>query len=497
MHFPKHRLPSARCRVAALAALLPLGSAIAGTAVPGPQAFVADPAFATDGAAILDFEDAFATWDEPLGQFPDGNGGYWVIGLHRATSGTDRLAIGKLDADGQPDTTFGDQGKLTANVAGTQINAATMDGDRVYVAAIASGANGTDFGVSCLLVDGTPCPGFGMAGQVLVPFDASVNFPNDIPKQITVRDGALYVSGEITTDADNGGWNTANGVARLDAATGELDAQFGNLAGKPGRSVFNLDLIPDGADYNVGVALSNDGSRLLLAGSADDVDADTGLSLQDAFVLGIDPQAGTLDADFADAGTRIIRLPPGDNFGQFVAKHMLLRHNGRIVVVGDYRHDVNGMVQPEIALAELDADGAFTAGFGDGGISHVLIGNNTETQGVAERPGSGRLVVAAQNDGLDPGNGTDHQQSLVEFDTSGLHATSAIVFTFPADGTDTGPRSYPKGVVVDDANRSLILGWRNWQFTTVPFVLNRDITLSRFLDDDAIFGNDFGGTYAD
>src|SRR5690606_14479826 len=149
-----------------------------------------------------------------------------------------------------------------ANVAAVQINAAAMDGDRIYVAAIVSGT-GADFAISCLLVDGSPCAGFGMAGQVVVPFDVGGSH-DDIPNRIVVRDGSLYVSGDVSTDAVNGGWNVASGVAKLDAATGELDAQFGNLDGQPGRSIFNLDLVTDGAEYNAGLALSNDGSRLLL-----------------------------------------------------------------------------------------------------------------------------------------------------------------------------------------------------------------------------------------
>jgi hypothetical protein len=174
-----------------------------------------------------------------------------------------------------------------------------------------------------------------------------------------------------------------------------------------------------------------------------------------------------------------------------------VRANGRIVVVGDYWHDIGGTVYPEITLIELDADGTLDPAFGTVGVTHLLVGNNVETQGVAERPGLGRLVVATKDDGLDPADSTDHQQSLVEFSTDGLRATSAIAFTFPSNGINTASRSFPKGVVVDADNRALIWGWRNWEFTQGPFVLNRDMTMSRYLDDDAVFGNGFGGTYAD
>lgn len=462
----------------------------------GAQGFVADTSFATTGSAIVDFNDPDAVWSEPMRTLAAADGSYWMLGFVRPNSGFDQLAISHLLADGSADAGYASNGQRIVPIVATQIEDIAMDAaGNVYVAAAVSG-NGADFSVECFAGDGTPCAGFGLDGQTLIPFDQGG--PNDdIPRRILIHDDAIYVLGDITTPADSG-WDVALGVAKLDLASGELDASFGNVAGLGGRSVFDIDLVPDGADYSADLAFSADGSRLLLTGSSLASDPSTGTALQYAVVLGVDPAAGTLDATFADAGMRVVPFEVGEFIGQFIGKDVTVLHNGRIVFIGDYWHDVNGMVNPEIALIELMPDGSLAADFGTDGIATNLPGYTIETLAVTERPGAGDLVVTTQADGLFPADPSDHQQALVEFTRNGRGVRSEIEITFPSNGINTGPRSRPAGVLVDDQNRSLMWGWRNWEFQTQPqLILNRDITLSRFIDTDAIFGNGFGGVYAD
>ncbi len=133
-------------------------------------------------------------------------------------------------------------------------------------------------------------------------------------------------------------------------------------------------------------------------------DPSSGIALEYASILGIDPATGQLDAGFGDAGVRIVAFDVGESIGQFIGKDVIVRHNGRIVVLGDYWHDINGMVNPEVALIQLGAAGDLDAGFGSAGVATNLPGYTVETLALAERPGAGDLVVTLQADGLLPGD---------------------------------------------------------------------------------------------
>jgi len=43
----------------------------------------------------------------------------------------------------------------------------------------------------------------------------------------------------------------------------------------------------------------------------------------------------------------------------------------------------------------------------------------------------------------------------------------------------------------------VMFGWRNWQFQPQQGFLNRDMTVARFVAEDSMFANGFGGAYAD
>ncbi|MET0225746.1 MAG: hypothetical protein ABW187_04825, partial [Dokdonella sp.] len=377
----------------------------------GSEGFTADAGFAAAGSAIVDYHNADAVWSEPVRTLADAAGGYWVLGFVRPNTGNDQFAITHLLADGTPDAAYGVNGQRIVTIAAVQIQDATMDAaGNFYVAAVTNG-DGADYSVECFGNDGTACAGFGLGGQTQVPFDQGG--PNDdIARRILIRDGSIYLLGDVDTPSNSGPWNVAVGIAKLDLASGALDASFGNVDGLPGRAVYNIDLVADGDDYSADFAFSPDGRRLIAAGSSVASDATSGISLEYAYVLGIDPASGQLDADFGDAGQRIVPFDVGESIGQFLGKDVIVRQNGRIVVLGDYWHDIDGTVNPEVALIQLTAAGDLDAGFGNAGVATNLPGYTVETLAVAERPGAGDLVVTLEVDGLFPGDSTDHQQAL-------------------------------------------------------------------------------------
>jgi hypothetical protein len=461
-----------------------------------PTNFAPDTAFATGGLAIVDFNDADALWNEPVHAVQADDGSYWLLGFARPDSGNDNFAISHLLADGSPDLDFGPNGQRIVASGGVQIVDAAMDGGNFYVGAIVRGS-GADFMVECFAPDLSPCSGFGQVGQAIVPFDQGG--PNDdILHRMLIRDGSIYLLGDIDTPAADGTWNVAMGVAKIDLASGELDGAFGNVDGLGGRSVFNIDLVPDGADYNADFAFSADGTRLIVGGSAQASDPFSGVALQDAIVLGVDPVSGHLDATFGDAGMRDIPYAPGDSIGQFLAAALTVRHNGRIVFAGDYWEDENGTVDPQVTLIELMPDGSLAQDFGVAGVANSFPTYNTLVIGVTERPGLGDLVVTLQSDGVVPDNELSHQETLLDFSPDGRLMRSGYYSIIPSNAIDTGAFSHPIGVLVDAQNRSLMWGWRDWQFLNhPPYIHDRDMTLSRFVDTDAIFANGMGGAYAD
>jgi hypothetical protein len=477
----------------------PAARSFAGT-VPaaGPSDFTPDAAFAGSGATTLEFENGGYQWDQPLAAFETGDGGYWIAGYNRSlTGGSDQFAAARLLDDGSPDPAFGTDGTLRAPVAGVQILAVAMAGDRFYVAEAIAG-DGADFAVDCIDATGAPCAGFGMAGSVRIGFDLGTLNNDDLASAIAVRDGAIYVVGNVATPPQGDALsNPAIGIVKLDAASGALDAAFGNVDGAPGRAVHQLDRVVDGGDYvaSAGLAIvgAADAPRLLITGNA----PTSTMGDAEGFVVAVDGRSGALDAGFGDGGVRYIALPPGETFAQVLPTALAVRSNGRILLAGDYWHDAGGMVDPELVIAELDAGGSLSTDFGEGGVFRSLPGYHVETVGVAERPGSGDVVAAFMTAGLYPEEYTDYQQALIQVDAHGRGVRALTAITFPANGVDTGARSRPSGVRVDARNRTLMFGWRNWQFQPQQGFLNRDMTAARFSAGDSIFANGFGGAYTD
>ncbi|HEY0178012.1 MAG TPA: hypothetical protein VGC30_00075 [Dokdonella sp.] len=492
---------NALVRALALTVSLSAVTAQAGTLpATGPSDFTLDPSFGTGGSTTLEFENGVRQWDEPLAAFQDADGGYWIAGFNRsADGGDDALAIAKLVAEGSPDAAVGDGGRLLLAPTGTEVRAVTKAGTRFYAAEAVLG-RGADVVVDCFEISGAVCDGFGDGGHVQVAFDLGGS-DDDVAAAIVVDDGAIYVAGNMSTPSAAGGAsNPGIGLIKLDAATGSLDAAFGNLDGLPGRALYQLDRVVDGGDYVAtnGLVVADapaGGRRLLVTGNT----PTSNVGDAEGFVIAFDAASGALADDFGDGGVRYLTLPPGDTFGEVLPTAIALRHDGAVLVAGDYWHDIDGAVDPEVMLAELGPDGTLAADFGDGGLFHYLPGYRVETLGVAERPGSGDVVATFMTAGLFPDDYTDYQQALIQVDRR-AHAVRALTaITFPSNGIDTAARSRPapQGVFVDERNRTVLIGWRNWQYQPRQGLFNRDMTVARFTAEDSLFANGFGGAYAD
>jgi uncharacterized delta-60 repeat protein len=148
---------------------------------------------------------------------------------HPGGSGWD-MSVARLDANGLLDASFGPDHDGWAFVGFDQggtmsdgVQAVAVDGSgRLLLAGFLEGVNGTDIGIARLLPDGQPDVSFGTQGRVQVTLDLG-GFDNERAYSITaLPDGGILAGGPADTD----GWSI--GVAILLDDAGQLDPRFGD-----------------------------------------------------------------------------------------------------------------------------------------------------------------------------------------------------------------------------------------------------------------------------
>jgi uncharacterized delta-60 repeat protein len=440
-----------------------------------------DTSFGDAGYTVVNYNDEGGTWDEAVRVIAADDGGFWLVGFHRTDADADRVAISKLDADGGLDASYGVGGKLLAPTGVSLVNDAILADGRFYFA----GIHYLDtpglgiFGVACVLLDGTPCPGFGDGGTVTI----AVNAPgfNSGAARILQRDGMLYAIGN-TDPGGSSGHSSAIAIAKLDATTGALDATFGDGSGPlPGTAVFNPDHHPDGNDYAYAAAFASNGN-VLVGGSAQNNDNQG----SDGYVLAFDPATGVLDPAFGAGGYAWFSFDTGVHFDQVSVRAFHVRDDGRIIVAGNANHDDEFFnTLTNVLLASLEPDGTSTAGFGVDGVSSINVGLNTETLDMVVRP-NGDLVVSMASNGILPNPYTSEMlQSIAQFDASGNGPTATVSIAYPSTVT---PGGRPTSLLVDSHDRILVAGFRLWDFEfPIP---DSDHTVTRLIR-DRIFANGF------
>lgn len=433
------------------------------------------------GYTVVSYNDADGTWDEAVRLIPADGGGTWMVGFHRTDATGDRIAIARLDADGALDPTYGSGGKQFADTGIGQVRDAVRVGDRFYVAGIhyldTPGLG--DAAVACFMFDGTPCAGFGVGGTVELALAAD-GFNSDAAR-ILHRDGVLYVVG----NTDPGGANGHSSdivVAKVDAASGALDAAFGNGSGPlPGSRVYSPDLVADGSDFAYAAALAANGD-VLIGGSAQ---GDRG---SEGYVLAIDAATGAPDSAFGSAGYIMYSLNTGVHFDDLSIHAIQVAADGHIVAAGNANHDDEFFnTITSVLLVSTQPDGTPTPGFGVAGVSHVEVGINTSVTDLAVRS-NGDLVVSTPSNGITPNpyNG-DTLQSIVQFDATGNGPTSTVSIEYPSLVT---PQGWPMSLLIDANDRVLVGGFRLWDFNfPIP---DSDHVVTRLVRDH-LFADGFEG----
>ncbi|MBA8882292.1 hypothetical protein [Dokdonella fugitiva] len=442
---------------------------------------VVDSSFGTTGGyTVVNYNDDAGTWDEVVRLIPADGGGTWMTGFHRTDANGDRFAIARLDANGVLDPSYGDGGKRLADTAINLIRDVILVEDRFYLTGIhyLDGGLG-DAVAACVMLDGTPCAGFGDAGSVELPLNAP-GFNSD-GARILERNGALYVIGN-TDPGGKSGHSSAIVVAKLDAATGALDPGFGDGSGPlPGSVVYDPNLIEDSWDFAYAAAFAGNGD-ILVGGSAQ---YDRGTK---AYVLALDPATGAPDGAFGDGGFAWASLQNGVHSDELTVRALHVYDDGRIVAAGNANHDdefFNSITG--ILLLSLQPDGTRSPGFGVDGLSHVDAGINLQVTDFAVRP-NGDLLVSTPSNGLVPDDYiSDSLQSVLQFDAAGNGPTATISFEYPSL---VQPQGWPMSLLVDADDRVLVGGARLWDYIfPVP---DADHVVTRLVR-DVIFANGFDG----
>ncbi|MHA3787390.1 T9SS type A sorting domain-containing protein [Flavobacterium hauense] len=261
---------------------------------------------------------------------PDGK---FLLGCHLYTSDSN-FALMRINADGQPDTTFGPQGLMTYNFGNPgNAGAPTMDAPsamkiqtdgKILLGGYTTSGTVDDinFGLMRLNADGSVDTTFGQNGRAVTVFGGGQAIINAIS---IASDGKIYASGTLFNTST---MSVSTIVARY-LANGTADATFG-ANGK----VITTTTVPSVMTSSV---IQPDG-KLLLLGYSSGSDLD--------FACLRYNNNGLLDTGFGTSGLLLVDF--GDNEAGNSAR---FQADGKLVLVGDFENATTR----DIALMRFNA----------------------------------------------------------------------------------------------------------------------------------------------
>jgi uncharacterized delta-60 repeat protein len=357
-----------------------------------------DPLFGTDGVATV----RFGSNGEVRDVLALADGRLVVVGsIKKQSSDQSRIAVARLLPNGEPDSSFGGDGRVTKQTGYFNRGGAVAvqsDGKLVVV-----GSSETDpafqaprsLVVLRYMADGSLDPGFGTGGVVVTSFDNVPTFARDVLVQ---PDASILVLGDAQGDLSL--------LRYLSDGTRDMSFGTGSVAVTPAYP-FGGSLVrqPDG--------------RLLVASSGPKPGDPAGTA---RFLITRFASTGAPDDSFG-GGDGIVRTrfvwEPGD-FDASMAG-LVLRRNGRIVAVGT----ASSSTGSRIAIARYLSDGSRDPSFSGNGRMLVSIeGTSSVGASAVVRESDGRFVAA--------GGASGGQALLVRFERDGSFDT-----TFGTNGAVT------------------------------------------------------------
>jgi uncharacterized delta-60 repeat protein len=438
------------------------------------------------------------------------------------------FAVTRLNPDGSPDPSFGDNGRVTTDFpqiadddfVGNNAVAVQPDG-KVLVAGRVSFPDfylvgdqtvlppDSRFAVVRYNADGSLDATFGDAGRTLIDFHPLFSdiYDVDVVRMAVDGRGRILVAGALDIDYV--------GVARLDS-DGSLDASFGDGGEKildPQSTFIAGHVTGIAVDGRNGILVTSGYAvaRLLDDGSLDSTFGVGGKTIlngpSNSFVplwVSVDPQGrivlagesyqpGTSSFDFA-----VARLDdhgnPDTTFGTNGRAHFdfslgvgplprgfCIDTRGRIVMVGyTILGDVTGDNHDNFAfaVARLDENGTLDTTFGDHGNGRETIEFGPQDDGaeaVAVQP-DGKIVVAGTSYQSQAGTGYDFAVARLEDD-------GTLDQSFGDGGralTDFGPDDGAVGVAIQPDGKIVVAGMTSQPGTGLDFAV------ARYLGDDQL-----------
>lgn len=333
-----------------------------------------DTTFGTGGVATFSVNSSgLATIDRGNAVAIQPDGKILVVGTSPGTGGTVLTAV-RLTTSGSLDSSFGTKGVQTVALkSGAEAYGVALQPDgKIVLAGVAKiNSNESDFAAVRLTTSGALDKSFGSGGSELVAFTSA---QGGIVAQASAI--AIQPDGKIVLAgfAGGGGGGGALAVARLNS-DGSLDTSFG-ANGQEG--------FPKAAIENVtAVALQPDG-RIVVAGEG---------SFNGFGVARLDTN-GSLDTSFNKTGVLLIQSgASGAGAKPEGAKAVIIEPDGRIVVAGCL-----GDPGIDFELARVDPGGTLDPTFGSAGLKMIAFGQKSfpgvgDANALALTP-DGKLIVA-------------------------------------------------------------------------------------------------------
>ena len=262
------------------------------------------------------------------------------------TGATTDFALTRYRPDGTLDTSFGNRGRVTTDIAGGAGDSATAlavqaDG-KLVVAGLTSGPAGQDFALVRYRPNGTVDPSFGNHGRVTTDFAGGADAAHALVIQ---ADGKLVAAGSATF-----GTNQDFAIARYHP-NGTPDLSFG--AG--GRATIDI-----AGAFDEARVLVLQGGKLVAAGFTFTGDAATGDFAVARFTAG-----GRPDGSFGTGGKVTTDFAPV--FGDADEINALVVQQGKLVAAGS--SFTGGGLRFDFAVARYRPNGGLDESFGAGGAT--------------------------------------------------------------------------------------------------------------------------------
>jgi uncharacterized delta-60 repeat protein len=272
-----------------------------------------DVSFGTQGKVITDFG---GTDDTANSVAIDSSGNIVVAGATDASSNQYEynFALARYLHTGQPDVSFGTQGKVITDFGGTDDTAISVAIDasngNIVVAGYTNVSNDLyDFAVARYLPTGQPDVSFGTQGKVITDFGGN----DDTAYSVAIdASGNIVVAGFTSVSSDQDEYDFA--LARY-LPTGQLDVSFGTQ----GKVVTDFGGTYDGA---FSMAIDRSTGRIVVAGTTN-ANANGNYD----FAVGRYTVGGQLDRSFGDILTSTTSLT------EPITNVLSVEYNGYVYVV--------------------------------------------------------------------------------------------------------------------------------------------------------------------